>query len=287
MKTILFPTDFTSSASMALQWAKTFAAKYKATLVLLHVHQPPLPDTTLPTVGDLGVGVAAAYDLEQIGHQQLDHLAGQLRAEGLTIDTEWRMGGIEDEILSTARDRNADLIITGRHNMSTFFDWLAGSAATDVALDASCPVLVVPAPDEHESPKPVQVNEVIFATQLEFDERAILQQATQLTADFGGRLHFLKVNADNQPDVFDDEQFKQQLQRTLGSDPLRVNLIHARTVTGGLSDYLTKHEADILVMTTRERGFLDGLLNPSLTKRMVLQAHLPVLVYHSAKVETP
>nr|WP_293840170.1 universal stress protein [uncultured Arsenicibacter sp.] len=287
MKTILFPTDFTSSASLALQWAKTLAGKYQATLILLHVHQPPLPDTTLPTVGDLGVGVAAAYDLEKIGHEQLDHLAAQLRAAGLTVDTEWRMGGIEDEILSTARDRNVDLIITGRHTMSTFFDWLAGSAATDVALDASCPVLVVPAPDEHETAKPVALSEVIFATQLEFDERSVLQQVSQLTADFGGRLHFLKVNADNQPDVFDDEQFKAQLQRTLGDDPLRVNLIHARTVTGGVSDYLDKHRADLLVMTTRERGFLDGLLNPSLTKRMVLRAHIPVLVYHSPKVETP
>ncbi len=85
----------------------------------------------------------------------------------------------------------------------------------------------------------------------------------------------------------DDEQFKEQLQRTLGNDPLRVNLIHARTVTGGVSDYLDKHKADLLVMTTRERGFLDGLLNPSLTKRMVLRAHIPVLVYHSPKVENP
>ena len=259
------------------------AKKYGSTLILLHVHQPPLPDTTLPTIGDLGVGIAASQDIEQIGREQLENLVEQLQKEGLSVEADWRMGGVEDEILSAARDVNADLIITGRHDLSTFFDWLAGSAATDVALDASCPVLVVPAPVNDETPKPAQLKEIVYATQLEFDERDVLQQLSRLTADFGGRLHFLKVDADNQPNVFDDAQFKSQMQRAMGDQPVQVNVVHDRTVTNGLTKYLDHHQADILVMTTRERGFLDGLLNPSLTQRMVTKAHLPVLVYHSAR----
>ncbi len=44
MKTILFSTDFTESATTALDWAKLFARQYEATLVLLHVQQIPVAD---------------------------------------------------------------------------------------------------------------------------------------------------------------------------------------------------------------------------------------------------
>lgn len=283
MKYILFPTDFSSSSAQALDWARFLTKHFNATLVLVHVYQPPLPDTTLPTIGDMGVGMAASYDVEQIGQEKLAELVDQLRSEGLTIESDWRIGHVEDEILDAARAFSADLIITGRHDINTFFDRLAGSAATDVALDASCPVLVVPAPHENASAKPAQLGKIIYATQLEFDEAPILRQVVTLANAFGAALHFLKVEADNQPNVFDDAQFKAELQHELGDQPIQVELVHARTVTGGLKSYLDHYNADLLVMTTRERGFFDGLLNPSLTERMVMKAHLPLLVYHTQR----
>ena len=283
MKYILFPTDFSSSSAQALDWARFLTKHFHATLVLVHVYQPPLPDTTLPTIGDMGVGMAASYDVEQIGQERLAELVDQLRSEGLTIESDWRIGHVEDEILDAARAFSADLIITGRHDISTFFDRLAGSAATDVALDASCPVLVVPAPHENAAANPAQLSKIVYATQLEFDEAAILSQVVTLANAFGATLHFLKVEADNQPNVFDDAQFKASLQRELGDHPVQIELVHARTVTGGLKSYLDHHKADLLVMTTRERGFFDGLLNPSLTERMVMKAHLPLLVYHTQR----
>ena len=281
MKHILFPTDFSSSSSQALDWARFLAKRYTATLVLVHVYQPPLPDTTLPTIGDLGVGMAASYDVEHIGQKKLSELADQLRQEGLAIETDWRIGQVENEILDAAKAFSADLIITGRHDISTFFDRLAGSAATDVALDAACPVLVVPAPHDDATAKPAQVREIVYATQLQFDERNTLSQVVELAHVFDAKLHFLKVDAENQPKVFDEGQFKTQIRQELGDQPVHVDLVHARTVTSGLQSYLEHHKADILVMTTRERGFLDGFLNPSLTERMVMKAHLPVLVYHT------
>lgn len=281
MKHILFPTDFSSSSSQALDWARFLTKRYEATLVLVHVYQPPLPDTTLPTIGDLGVGMAASYDVEHIGHEKLAELADQLRNEGLQIETDWRIGQVEDEILDAAKVFSADLIITGRHDINTFFDRLAGSAATDVALDAACPVLVVPAPHGDASPKPVQMNEIVYATQLQFDEQNTLHQVVEIANAFGSKLHFLKVEAENQPKVFDEAQFEAQIRHELGDRHAQVNLVHARTVTSGLTTYLDNHKADLLVMTTRERGFLDGFLNPSLTERMVMKAHLPVLVYHT------
>ena len=52
MTNLLFPTDFSTNNAAALEWVRLFAHKTGATITLLHVFQPMLPDTTLPTIGD-------------------------------------------------------------------------------------------------------------------------------------------------------------------------------------------------------------------------------------------
>jgi nucleotide-binding universal stress UspA family protein len=281
MQTILFPTDFTPSTQHALDWAKLFARQYQATIVVLHVYQPPMPNMTLPTMGDLGVGTAmATADLEKIGRDNLNKVVVQLRSEGFTVDSDWRIGTVEDEIINSANELDADLIITGRSAMNGFFDRLVGSAASDVARSATCPVLVVPNFTEGEAHHPVQVNQIVYATQLEFDEREMLSQALAVTKAFGANLHLVKVDAANQPDLYDDHQFLTLLQRQHGDLPLDMETVKARSVSQGLTQYLEQQPADLLVMTTRERTFFQNLINPSETERMVVRAPVPVLVLH-------
>ena len=146
MTNLLFPTDFSVNATAALDWTRLLAHKTNATITLLHVYQPILPDTTLPTIGDPGLGIAASQEVETISRRRIEQLAAELRAEGLSVQTEWRIGSADDEILEVARQLSADLIVMGRSDLGTFFDRLAGSAVTDVADSALCPVLIVPLP---------------------------------------------------------------------------------------------------------------------------------------------
>lgn len=283
MKTILFPTDFTAASYHALEWAKLFARKHNATIVVLHVYQLPMPDTTLPTMNDLGVGAFASADLERIGRENLEKVVSQIKGEGFTVETGWRMGGIEDEIVNAANDLDADLIVTGRSELTGFFDRLVGTSATDVARTATCPVLVVPnAADEQTNP-PVQLKQITYATQLEFDERDMMAQALAVAETFGANLQLVKVNADSQPDLYDDNQFLGQLQRQFGDLPLSVDTIKAGSVSAGLKEYLDQHHTDLLVMTTRDRGFLASLINPSQTEHMVVRSMVPMLVLHKGE----
>lgn len=280
MKTILFPTDFTNTSHHALSWAKFFAHQYDATLIVLHVYQLPMPDTTLPTMGDLGMGAIASVELEQIGRENLEKFVAQLRSDGFTADPDWRMGSVDDEIINSANDHHADLIVTGRSELTGFFDRLVGSAATDVARAATCPVLVVPTSDEETADRLIHIKQVVYATQLEFDERAMMAQVLSLARTFGATLTLVKVNAASQPDLYDDNQFLGQLQRQFGDLPMHVDTVNARTVSAGLTDYLDQHPTDLLVMTTLERGFLANLINPSQTERMISRSMVPVLVLH-------
>lgn len=280
MKKIVVPTDFSDASEQALLWAKLLAQPNSASLTLLHVSQPYIPDTTLPT-GEFGAGVLVAGELEAVGDEQLKEKAAALQHEGFTCDAIFRIGSVEDEIIDVSDELNPDLIVMGRHQFDTFFDRLAGSAATDVAMQAHCPVLVVPAPDEDRQAAPVQVKHVVYTTQLEFDENDVLRPVVELARQFEAKLTLLKVEADNQPNIYDDSQFLRQIRSEFGQERFHIDKVHADSVSEGLTDYVKHHHVDVLVMATRERDFLSRLLNPSLTKRMVTSSPVPLLVYHA------
>lgn len=245
MNNILVPTDFTTNTDSTLDWARLFARKTGATITLLHVFQPMIPDSTLPSIGatsDIGVGLAASHDLEQISRDGLDRLTGRLTTEGFSVRSEWRMGTVEDEILASADEFGADLIIIGRSNVSTFFDRIAGSAAADVATDAVCPVLIVPGPNEGGLTRPAQVRTIAYAMQPKTTQSDVTTQTGSLVDAFDAQL----------------------------------------TVLTG--DQLDKTTADLLVMQyVPQSGFLDGLLHPNPANKLVQNADVPVLVYHMPK----
>ncbi|GAB3543491.1 universal stress protein [Spirosoma fluminis] len=191
MTNLLFPTDFSTNTNAALDWVRLFARKTGATITLLHVYQPMVPDSTLPTLGDPGMGITASREVEDISRRRLNELAATLQAEGLSVQTEWRAGGTENEILDAAKEYAADLIIMGRSDLSTFFDRLAGSAVSDVASDALCPVLIVPTSPEGGAIRPAQVRTIAYAMQPRTTRSDVSAQTDSLVNAFDAELSVL------------------------------------------------------------------------------------------------
>ncbi|MVM31424.1 universal stress protein [Spirosoma sp. HMF4905] len=191
MTDLLFPTDFSTNTTAALDWVRLFAHKTGATITLLHVFQPMIPDSTLPTMGDPGLGFIASQEIEDISRQRLGQLADELRAEGLSVEVEWRIGFVDDGILDAAKERSIDLIVMGRSDLSTFFDRLAGSAVTDVADEARCPVLIVPTTPEGHAVRPAQVHTIAYAMQPETTQAQVSFQTDSLVKAFDAQLLIL------------------------------------------------------------------------------------------------
>lgn len=244
MTNLLFPTDFSSDNTAALSWARLFARKTGATITLLHVFQPMIPDSMLPTIGDPGLGVAASLEIETISQQRLTELAAELQEQGLSVQTDWRIGSVDDEILEVARTLVADLIVMGRPDLSSFFDRLAGDAVTDVAAGAVCPVLIVPMHTETGDTVvgPAQIRTIAYAMQSRTTQSDVSAQTDSLVDAFDAELVVLT------------------------------------------DDKLDNAAADLIVMQLYpQSGFLDNLLHPNRTTALVEKSDVPVLVYHTPK----
>ena len=142
MKTILFPTDFSTNAIHASQYAGMLAKKLDAKVVLLHGYPIPIStnSTNLP-IFDTEISVLqgredaennlAIFELKFIEDSNLSH-------DRIIKMVEY--GLISEIIVETAKTVNADFIVMGTKGASNIIDSWLGTNAQNVMKSAECPV---------------------------------------------------------------------------------------------------------------------------------------------------
>jgi nucleotide-binding universal stress UspA family protein len=140
-KLILSPIDFSDSSLEALDTARDIASRYGAAMLLAHV-VPFIPK--LPS--DVSIFNEGTYEQDLIhnAEQRLNELAEKLKTEGITARTV--VGLANDaamEILRTAEQEHADLIVIATHGMTGWRRLAFGSVTDKVVRTADCPVLVL------------------------------------------------------------------------------------------------------------------------------------------------
>jgi nucleotide-binding universal stress UspA family protein len=137
---ILVPTDFSTQAEHALDYACTLATKLDATIHLLTV-------IGVPALGvpELGAAMAASVLDSMIDDNQvaLDRLADQFRDRCKVGDVLLRTGDARDVINQAVTEVGADLIILGTHGRRGLSRALLGSVAEYIVRTAKVPVLTV------------------------------------------------------------------------------------------------------------------------------------------------
>ena len=139
---ILWPTDFSPLAEVALPHALKLAAENSAELVVLHVLFPvvlyPIPEV-----------VGAAWDqLERAGKAELHRITKKLQDQmpKLRVHSALAQGVPFDQILRAAKRLRCDLIVLATHGRTGLRHVLMGSVAENVVRRAPCPVLTVRPP---------------------------------------------------------------------------------------------------------------------------------------------
>jgi nucleotide-binding universal stress UspA family protein len=148
-KQILLPTDFSSNAKSAQDYACEFAAQFGARLHLLSVVQDAalvLPET----------GMFLTVPMPQV-HEIVDAADKALHT---VLDPAWEsqhdvirkvvVGSPFVEIVRYADENQIDLIILGTHGRTGLGHILMGSVAERVLREAKCPVLTIRSPSQDD-----------------------------------------------------------------------------------------------------------------------------------------
>jgi len=141
IKTILFPTDFSNGARAAMDHAVSLSEDYKARLILLYVIQDiSIAEWYIPSplsVTDL------LEDMEKSAWKEIDKWGAEISPKVKNMEKMVVRGVPFVEIIKTAKDKNADLIVIGTHGRTGIDHMLFGSTAEKVVRKASCAVLTV------------------------------------------------------------------------------------------------------------------------------------------------
>ncbi|WP_165372308.1 universal stress protein [Emticicia agri] len=273
MKKIIIATDFSENSDSALAYATTLAKQFKAELLVVHVYFPMVPldpnlayDTIAPST--LQEEMIKSYE------RQLEGITDTLKEKHIKAESEMIIGSLSSSIAEFAKNKKADLIIVGKTTDSSFFDRLIGSTASSVINSTSVPVLIVPA----DSDKP-SFNNIIYGTELESEEKDVLRKVFKLAKELDSKITLIKINADFELNVQDDEQMLKDIQEGFSKEKFAFEAIKADNVSEGLLNSAHKHKADLLVVAHHHHSFLSEFINSGKSKEIIAKTDIPLLVY--------
>ncbi len=271
---IVVPTDFSSTARNAYQYAVRLAKALGAKIKLVHIHQPKVDMTG-------GVVVDAPNSL-QLKKEMLEEMAVGSRGEGgvkvigrnaEAVDCEVITGGVAEELKNLSRDPATDLMVMGMTGESGFLDKLLGRISAEVAKRAHCPVVLVP-----EGARYHPISDVVYATNFAAKEDRLAGEVLRFTQLVASRLHLLHVEQ-----ARSDEYFMERapLYRPGGKTKVTEYVrISGKDVPSILNDYVTEVGGDLLVMFTQRRSLVESLFHRSMTRRMAYHTNVPLMIRH-------
>ena len=139
LKKILCPIDHSDCSKEALKYAVTFAMKDEAKLYLLHIIDIRSFNEGLEA---MSMQIPDEETLELLRIKLLDCIPEEMR-DDMNVEAIVVQGIPFAEIISTAREKEIDMIVIGSHGRTGIKHMMLGSVSEKVVRKAPCPVLTV------------------------------------------------------------------------------------------------------------------------------------------------
>lgn len=266
--TILVPTDFSENANQAIEYAVEICRATRSGLVLLHVC------TEHP--------YAIREHLQ--AEEKLSVLCKAISDEYVEISCEASIatGQVVDEILLRAEQTNAGLIVMGTQGATNLGKLFFGSNTASVIEKATCTVLSVPG--NFNFRKPVKM---LFSTNFTRDDLKAAVDFVNFAKAFQAAVIIAHVSVEHEREELETsmiEIFASEVAHLTDYKKISSKVVSENTIGMGLDALIAETGADIIALSTRRRGIFEKLYNPSLTKKLSLQANIPLLAFHSETV---
>lgn len=135
LKTILYPSDFSTAENAAFEYAVDLARTNDAKLLIAHVEEPPL------VYGDGNM----YYGIPEPDHDGVRKMLHDRKPKDAAVCFEHHLlqGDPALEIVALAEREQADMIVMSSHGRTGIARLLMGSITETVIRATPCPVLIV------------------------------------------------------------------------------------------------------------------------------------------------
>lgn len=277
MERILVPTDFSSTAEIALRYALNIALKAKGAVYLYHVYTPINKSTS----------VGLDKTRKQLNSQTELNLGKKLQrlkkkvmpnCEDVPVIIAVGCSPIITNILSYSTKNNIDLIVMGTQGSSGLKKVIVGSVAASIIKKSDIPVLLIPEKFEWKEPQ-----QIIFATDYNRTDRQALTSVIHFAKYYTAAITAMHLlNAKNiqqsQKAKTNFDKYAYTVQRRFSEAKLKFQLVETTSVAETIGHLDKKFPYDMLAMVRRKKSFLQRFFLKSFTQNMAYVTRKPLLV---------
>ncbi len=286
MKKILVPTDFSTCANHAVDFAVQSAKHINGEVILFHALESGGSAYT-----DY-MGVNKEFDQFLINEQR-DKLRMIKKSieetEGITVGIYLLKGPLKESILQAIDDKEIDLVVMGTLGASGIKKKIWGSNTAAVIGNTKIPVMVIPFFYEWKKPQ-----KILIATNHFEKEPAILDFVFELADLYMAQVHIAVFSNEDKDDAATllehtrkTPRYEKLLKTQYLEDTLTAEHLYGNEFEKTLNDHLNKKEIDVLAMVTYSKGGLwEKFFHPSLTKKMSYHTKIPLLVLPGIETES-
>ncbi|MBK7409894.1 MAG: universal stress protein [Saprospirales bacterium] len=264
MKNLLVPVDFSENARNALAYAVEIANLFGSHIHLLHTYKVP---------GKAGMFISVEqYVLEDIrpDMEKWENWARENLRHGATISSAILRDNTVHAIVQLTGQENVDLIVMGTQGASGLKEVFLGSTTGAVLQQTSVSLLAIPVGFTF---RPVHTV-VLAVDDLDVSSHQVVAPLTRLAKRFKARVLVYHLETkpedagiDPSVDIFldgVDHSFHYELKRGELNEEINA--------------FVHDHEADMLCLIRRPRGFFERFFRSSVTQKKVFQSPVPLLV---------
>lgn len=269
IRRIVYPTDFSSCADNALDFAVAIASAFHAHLNLLHIYHE-----TVSTEASIDAMIQENKEKQQKAEKKLKELEECINQKNgdVLVETNIRTGTSHESVLEFIDEKGADLVVIGTHGSTGVREVVFGSFAGGILEYAQCPVLVVPEQAIFE-----ELSSFVFATDHNEIDVTAIKTLSNFALPLKAKIKILHITSEQDPK---EEAFKHLVYNSTGGD-YEIETIKGRDVSRVIEHYLQERPADLLVMTALKNALFGRLFHPNHTRRMPYHTTLPLLVFHA------
>lgn len=286
---VLAATDFSETASAALDWALELARQQGARVELVHaVTVPPSVPGYVPTAG-----LDFEAEVRRAAEARLAEAVAALRERGLEVSTFLSPGTPSQVILDRAEALPARAIVIGTRGLTGLRHLLLGSTTQRVVHGAHCPVLTVHPGDlgKHRT-----IRTILVPTDFSEDADLAIHTAHRLLATLEQDARLILLHAFNLPIEYtaygpiptsigylEDKGLDSERRLFETAQPLQREGLTLETVSREgdpahvIAEEAERRGADLIAMGTRGQSGLRHFFLGSTAERVVEHAPCPVM----------
>lgn len=273
MKTIVVPTDFSSTATNAMEYAVDLAKETGSSILLFHAYQVPVSMTDVPIV------LISVEDLQKNAEFKINEIKKSLETASsgaVKIYAEAKLGDTVDELAELCNKVKPFAVVMGTKGDTGIERVLFGSTTLKAVKHLNWPVIVVPPGAKYNGIKRIgfacDFKEVVHST-----PSGLIKDFVK---EFKAELHVLNVdykNAHFSPDTPEESVLLHTMLEELSP---KYDFIEDDNIEAGIENFAKKNNLDLVITIPKKHKLLEGLFKKSHTKDLIIHSQVPIMCVH-------